>query len=58
LRRNSTQCCVETLLFSTGAIGAFIVGVAVLSEPMTSVRVAAAVLIVAGLILMKWSTTG
>jgi quaternary ammonium compound-resistance protein SugE len=40
-----------------GAVGAFIVGVAVLNEPLTFVRIVAAFLIVAGLILMKVSTT-
>jgi quaternary ammonium compound-resistance protein SugE len=40
-----------------GAVGAFIVGVAVLNEPVTFSRVVAASLIVGGLILMKWSTT-
>jgi len=36
-----------------GAIGAFAVGVAVLGEPLTMIRLGAAVLIVSGLILMK-----
>jgi len=36
-----------------GAIGAFAVGVAGLGEPLTMIRVGAAVLIVSGLILMK-----
>ena len=40
-----------------GAVGAFIVGVAVLNEPVTFVRIVAASLIVGGLMLMKWSTT-
>lgn len=35
-----------------GAVGAFIVGIAVLGEPLTLLRVAAAVLVVSGLILM------
>jgi len=35
----------------------FIVGGAVLNEPLTFVRIVAAFLIVAGLILMKLSTT-
>ena len=39
-----------------GAVGAFIVGVVVLGEPLTAGRVAAAALIVAGLGLMKLST--
>jgi quaternary ammonium compound-resistance protein SugE len=41
-----------------GAVGAFIVGVAVLNEPVTFVRIGAASLIVCGLLLMKWSTAG
>lgn len=38
-----------------GAVGAFIVGVVVLDEPLTMGRVVAALLIVAGLILAKLS---
>jgi quaternary ammonium compound-resistance protein SugE len=45
-----------TVWTGIGAVGAFIVGVAVLHEPVTSVRIVAASLIVVGLILMKWST--
>jgi quaternary ammonium compound-resistance protein SugE len=41
-----------------GAVGAFVVGVIVPGEPFTFTRVAAAVLIVAGMILMKLSTPG
>jgi quaternary ammonium compound-resistance protein SugE len=40
-----------------GAVGAFLVGVAVLGEPLTTARVAAALMIVAGLILMKATAT-
>lgn len=36
-----------------GAVGAFVVGWAVLGEAVTPMRLAAAVLIVAGLVLMK-----
>jgi quaternary ammonium compound-resistance protein SugE len=36
-----------------GAVGAFLVGVLVLGEPATALRVLAAVLIVSGLVLMK-----
>ncbi len=36
-----------------GAVGAFLVGVAVLGEPMTLARVAGALLIVSGLVTMK-----
>jgi len=39
-----------------GAVGAFVVGVVVLGEAVTTMRVAAAVLIVAGIVLMKVST--
>lgn len=38
-----------------GALGAFIVGVVVLGEPLTTFRVVAVVLILAGLIMMKLS---
>ncbi len=36
-----------------GAVGAFIVGVVVLNEPLGAARMLAAVLIVSGLVLMK-----
>lgn len=39
-----------------GAVGAFIVGAAVLGEPLGLTRVVAAVLIISGLILMKIAT--
>ena len=39
-----------------GAVGAFIVGVTVLGEALTPMRILAAVLIVSGLVLMKLST--
>lgn len=39
-----------------GAIGAFVVGVAALGEPASGARIAAAVLIVTGLLLMKLSS--
>jgi quaternary ammonium compound-resistance protein SugE len=41
-----------------GAVGAFVVGVVVLGEPLTIGRVAAAALILAGLSVMKLSTAG
>lgn len=41
-----------------GAVGAFIVGIVVLGEQATPMRIAAAVLIVAGLGLMKLSSQG
>jgi len=39
-----------------GAVGTFLVGIIVLSEPANTARILAAVLIVSGLILMKTST--
>lgn len=45
-----------TVWTGIGAVGAFVVGVVALSEPLTVGRVVAAVLIVSGLVLMKWST--
>jgi quaternary ammonium compound-resistance protein SugE len=42
-----------TIWTGIGAVGAFLVGVLVLGEPVTLMRVGAAALIVAGLILMK-----
>lgn len=40
-----------------GAVGAFAVGIVMLGEPLTPMRLAAATLIVAGLVMMKLSTT-
>jgi quaternary ammonium compound-resistance protein SugE len=40
-----------------GAVGAFVVGVVVLGEPLTIGRVLAAALIVAGLTIMKLTTS-
>jgi quaternary ammonium compound-resistance protein SugE len=40
-----------------GAVGAFLVGVMVLGEAASPMRIAAAVLIFAGLVLMKLSTS-
>jgi len=45
-----------TVWTGIGAVGAFVVGIVVLGEPLTLVRGLAAVLIVAGLALMKFST--
>lgn len=39
-----------------GAVGAFVVGIALLGEPVNAVRMLAAVLIVSGLVLMKISS--
>ena len=41
-----------------GAVGAFVIGIAWLGEPVNLIRVLAAVLIVSGLILMKVATPG
>lgn len=45
-----------TVWTGIGAVGTFAVGVAVLGEPADATRLAAAALIVAGLVLMKLST--
>ena len=45
-----------TVWTGIGAIGAFVVGVVVLGEPLSSGRLLAAALIVSGLIVMKLST--
>lgn len=42
-----------TVWTGIGSVGAFVVGVVVLGEPLTILRVLAAVLIVAGLTIMK-----
>lgn len=46
-----------TIWTGIGAIGAFVVGVAVLGEALTPMRVLAALLIVSGLVLMKLSAS-
>lgn len=45
-----------TVWTGIGALGAFIVGVAVLGEPLTPGRVLAGLLIVSGLVLMKMTS--
>ena len=45
-----------TVWTGIGAIGAFVVGIIVFNEPMTAMRMIAAVLIVSGLLLIKLST--
>lgn len=45
-----------TIWTGIGAVGAFVVGAAVLGEPLTPMRITAAVLIVSGLVLMKLSS--
>ncbi len=44
-----------TIWTGIGAVGAFLVGVLVLDEPAGAIRIAAAVLIVSGLALLKLS---
>jgi quaternary ammonium compound-resistance protein SugE len=46
-----------TVWTGIGAVGAFIVGIAVLGEPANALRILAAVLIVSGLVLMKLSSS-
>lgn len=46
-----------TVWTGIGAVGAFIVGITVLGEPMNATRLLAAMLILAGLILMKLFST-
>jgi quaternary ammonium compound-resistance protein SugE len=45
-----------TVWTGIGAVGAFVVGIVILGEPISAARVLAAVLIVSGLVLMKIST--
>jgi quaternary ammonium compound-resistance protein SugE len=47
-----------TVWTGIGAVGAFAVGVMVLGEPANAMRVGAAALIVAGLVLMKVASPG
>lgn len=42
-----------TIWTGVGAVGAFIIGIAILGEPAGFLRITAAILIVCGLILMK-----
>lgn len=46
-----------TIWTGIGAVGAFVVGIAVLGEQVTLLRIGAAVLIVTGLVLMKLSSS-
>ena len=45
-----------TVWTGIGAIGSFVVGIIILNEPITAMRMIAAVLIVSGLVLMKLSS--
>ncbi|MBN9454569.1 MAG: multidrug efflux SMR transporter [Bosea sp.] len=46
-----------TIWTGIGAVGAFLVGVIVLGEALTPMRIAAAALIVSGLVMMKLSAS-
>jgi quaternary ammonium compound-resistance protein SugE len=46
-----------TIWTGIGAVGAFVVGITVLGEPVNTMRVLAAVLIVTGLVMMKLSSS-
>ena len=46
-----------TIWSGIGAVGAFVLGIVALGEPVTPLRITAAVLIVSGLVLMKLSAT-
>ena len=46
-----------TIWTGIGAVGAFVVGVVVLGEQLSLMRVLAAVLIVSGLVMMKLSSS-
>lgn len=45
-----------TIWTGIGAVGAFVVGIAVLGEPASAARIIAAALIISGLVLMKVSS--
>ena len=47
----------DTIWTGIGAVGAFVVGVVVLGEQLSLMRVLAAVLIVSGLVMMKLSSS-
>ncbi|QKX17303.1 MULTISPECIES: multidrug efflux SMR transporter [Microbulbifer] len=46
-----------TIWTGIGAIGAFLVGIMFLAEPVNTMRIVAAILIVSGLVLMKLSAS-
>jgi quaternary ammonium compound-resistance protein SugE len=46
-----------TIWTGIGAVGSFLVGIFILGEPATAVRMLAAVLIISGLVLMKLSSS-
>lgn len=45
-----------TIWTGIGAVGAFLVGIVFLNEPMSAMRILAAALIIGGLVLMKLSS--
>ncbi|MFT4301260.1 MAG: multidrug efflux SMR transporter [Desulfovibrio sp.] len=45
-----------TIWTGIGAVGAFLLGILVLGEPANAMRIGAAALIVAGLVMMKFSS--
>ncbi|WP_247236525.1 multidrug efflux SMR transporter [Telluribacter sp. SYSU D00476] len=45
-----------TIWTGIGAVGAFLVGIVVLGEPVTALRILAALLLVGGIVLMKVSS--
>jgi quaternary ammonium compound-resistance protein SugE len=45
-----------TIWTGIGAVGAFIVGITILGEPVNTVRIIAAVFIITGLVMMKLSS--
>ena len=47
-----------TIWTGIGAVGAFLVGIAVLGEQASAMRIIAALMIVGGLVVMKLSTNG
>lgn len=47
-----------TVWTGIGAVGAFIVGIVVLGEPVAPLRIAAALLVISGLVLMRIATPG
>lgn len=46
-----------TIWTGIGAIGSFLVGIFILGEPATAIRMLAAILIISGLVLMKLSSS-
>lgn len=46
-----------TIWTGIGAIGAFLIGITLLSEPVNAARIIAAILIISGLVLMKLSSS-